>query len=95
MRPPPASPRTRSASRVRPATGGGFAADPVIDVVAIAAPNPLHADIALAAIAAGKAVYCEKPLSVDIPSARAMRDAARAAGTCTMVGLQLPAQPPC
>ena len=63
-----------------------IAADPVIDVVAIAAPNPLHADIALAAIAAGKAVYCEKPLSVDIPSARAMRDAARAAGTCTMVG---------
>ena len=60
--------------------------DPEVDVVAITAPNALHADMAFAAIDAGKAVYCEKPLSVDIPSAQAMRDAAAAAGTCTMVG---------
>ena len=60
--------------------------DPEIDIVAITAPNALHSDMAFAAIDAGKAVYCEKPLSVDIPSARAMRDAALAAGTCTMVG---------
>ena len=63
-----------------------LAGDPEIDIVAITAPNALHADMAFAAIDAGKAVYCEKPLSVDIPSARAMRDAALAAGTCTMVG---------
>ena len=60
--------------------------DPAVDIVAITAPNALHADIAFAAIDAGKAVYCEKPLSVDLASARAMRDAAAAAGTCTMVG---------
>lgn len=60
--------------------------DPAVDIVAITAPNAFHANIAFAAIDAGKAVYCEKPLSVDIPSARAMRDAADAAGTCTMVG---------
>lgn len=60
--------------------------DPDVDVVAITAPNALHAEIAFAALAAGKAVYCEKPLSVDTPSARAMRDAAAAAGACTMVG---------
>jgi len=63
-----------------------LARDPEIDIVAITAPNALHADMAFAAIDAGKAVYCEKPLSVDIPSARAMRDAALAAGACTMVG---------
>ena len=63
-----------------------LAGDPGVDIVAIAAPNALHADMAFAAIGAGKAVYCEKPLSVDIPSARAMRDAAAAAGACTMVG---------
>ena len=63
-----------------------LAADPEIDVVAITAPNALHAEMAFAALEAGKAVYCEKPLSVDIPSARAMRDAAAAAGACTMVG---------
>lgn len=60
--------------------------DSAVDIVAITAPNALHADIALAAIDAGKAVYCEKPLSVDLPSARAMRDAAVAARICTMVG---------
>ena len=60
--------------------------DPEVRIVAITAPNALHAEIALATIAAGKSVYCEKPLSVDVPSARAMRDAAVAAGTCTMVG---------
>ena len=60
--------------------------DPQVDIVAITTPNALHADMAIAAIDAGKAVYCEKPLSVDVPSARAMRDAAAASGTCTMVG---------
>ena len=63
-----------------------LAGDPEIDIVSITAPNALHADMAFSSIRAGKAVYCEKPLSVDIPSARAMRDAAAAAGTCTMVG---------
>jgi len=61
-----------------------LAGDPAIDIVAITAPNALHADMAFAAIGAGNAVYCETPLAVDVPSARAMRDAA--AGTCTMVG---------
>ena len=60
--------------------------DPSVDIVAITTPNALHAEMALAAIDAGKAVYCEKPLSVDIPSAGAMRDAAAEANACTMVG---------
>ncbi|MGI9333362.1 MAG: Gfo/Idh/MocA family protein [Gammaproteobacteria bacterium] len=60
--------------------------DPSVDIVAITAPNSLHAQMALAAIAGGKVVYCEKPLSVDAASARTMRDAAVAAGACTMVG---------
>ena len=63
-----------------------LANDPDVDIVAITAPNAFHAEMAFAAIEAGKAVYCEKPLSVDLPSARAMRDAAAAAGVCTMVG---------
>ncbi|MDF3605267.1 Gfo/Idh/MocA family oxidoreductase [Paracoccus sp. DMF-8] len=37
--------------------------DPAIDVIDITAPNALHKDMALAAIAAGKHVYCEKPLA--------------------------------
>ena len=36
-------------------------ANPEIDVIDITAPNALHKEMALEAIAAGKHVYCEKP----------------------------------
>lgn len=48
-----------------------------IDVVDIAVPNALHAPIALAAIAAGKIVLCEKPLAVSLEEAETMAKAAR------------------
>lgn len=60
--------------------------DPAVDLVAITTPNVLHAPIALAAIAAGKAVYCEKPLAVTLADAAAMTRAAEAAGRPTAVG---------
>jgi predicted dehydrogenase len=59
---------------------------PEVDVVDITTPNHLHAEMALAAIAAGKHVYCEKPLALDAASARAMANAAAAAGVVTLVG---------
>ena len=61
-------------------------ADPKIDVVAITTPNRWHAPMALAAIAAGKHVYCEKPLALTAAEAFAMRDAATAAGVRTQMG---------
>ncbi|NPD66144.1 Gfo/Idh/MocA family oxidoreductase [Lichenicola cladoniae] len=60
--------------------------DPAIDLVAITTPNRLHAPIALAAIEAGKHVYCEKPLATTLADAIAMEGAAKAAGIVTMVG---------
>ena len=60
--------------------------DPNIDVVNITAPNALHKEIALAAIAAGKHVYCEKPLAPLAVDAREMAEAAEAAGVKTQVG---------
>src|SRR5688572_9851394 len=40
-------------------------ADPEVEVVNIATPNVLHHEIALAAAAAGKHIFCEKPVGRD------------------------------
>jgi predicted dehydrogenase len=61
-------------------------ADPAIDLVAIATPNILHAPIALAAIEAGKAVYCEKPLAARFEDSEQMMHAATARGVANGVG---------
>ena len=57
-----------------------------VEIVSITAPNKLHEPIALAAINAGKTVYCEKPLSTTARSALTMTEAAEAAGVVTCVG---------
>ena len=61
-------------------------ADPEVDVVSITTPNRLHREMALAALAAGKHVWCEKPLALTLAEAEEMADAADAAGVVTMVG---------
>jgi len=50
-----------------------------VDVVHICTPNASHHDLALAALAAGKHVVCEKPLGVDITQAHQMAKAAHTA----------------
>ncbi len=60
--------------------------DPDVDVVDIVTPNFLHAEIAMAAIAAGKHVYCEKPLALSAAEAKQMYEAAEKAGVKTLVG---------
>jgi predicted dehydrogenase len=60
--------------------------DPKVNLVAITTPNHLHYPMAMAALAAGKPVYCEKPLAVNLEQAAAMRVAAKAAGVVTRVG---------
>jgi len=60
--------------------------DPAVDIVAITSPNFLHQEMAEAAIAAGKHVYCEKPLALNAAGAEAMTSAAEAAGVATLVG---------
>ncbi|WP_434971431.1 Gfo/Idh/MocA family protein [Micromonospora peucetia] len=60
-----------------------------IDVVDVCTPGDSHAEIALAALAAGKHVLCEKPLANTVAEARAMAAAAataRAAGVRSMCG---------
>ncbi len=61
-------------------------ADPAVDLVSITTPNHLHRPMALAAIEAGKAVWCEKPLAPSTAEAVEMATAAARAGVPTAVG---------
>jgi predicted dehydrogenase len=51
-----------------------------IDAIDICTPNNTHAEIALAAAAAGKMILCEKPLSMNLVEGQAMVDAVEKAG---------------
>jgi predicted dehydrogenase len=61
-----------------------LAADPDVDVIYVATPHAFHHAAALACIRAGKAVLCEKPLTLDRATAAELIDAARAAGVFFM-----------
>jgi predicted dehydrogenase len=57
-----------------------------IDLIDILVPNELHAEIAIAAAKAGKMIYCEKPMALDLKEAQAMVDEAEKAKVRTAVG---------
>jgi predicted dehydrogenase len=61
---------------------------PDVDVVAVTVKVPHHRELVSAALAAGKAVYCEWPLGRDLDDARAMAALAVEHGVRTVVGLQ-------
>ncbi|HEY4971975.1 MAG TPA: Gfo/Idh/MocA family oxidoreductase, partial [Steroidobacteraceae bacterium] len=61
-------------------------ASPAVGAIVIASPPATHKPIALAALAAGKPVFCEKPLGATLQEAREMAAAAAAAGVPNMVG---------
>ena len=60
--------------------------DPRVEIVSITTPNVLHSAVAIAAIDAGKHVYCEKPLAADWAGAKAMAEAAGRSDAKTLVG---------
>ncbi|HEX2074236.1 MAG TPA: Gfo/Idh/MocA family oxidoreductase [Geodermatophilus sp.] len=60
--------------------------DPDVDAVVISTPARTHADLVVAAAAAGKGVFCEKPMAVTLAEADRAIDAARAAGVVLQVG---------
>src|SRR5256886_12433222 len=61
---------------------------PDIDVVAVTVKVPHHRELVSAALAAGKAVYCEWPLGRDLDDARAIAALAAEQRVRTVVGLQ-------
>lgn len=60
--------------------------DPRVDAVSITTPNALHHEMAVAALRAGKHVWCEKPMALTLEQAREMEAAAKASGRKTLVG---------
>lgn len=61
-------------------------ADPDVDVVSITTPNAFHAEMAIAALEAGKHVWCEKPMAVGFAEAERMAAAALASGKVAILG---------
>jgi predicted dehydrogenase len=61
-------------------------ADPEVDVVSVTTPNAFHAEMAIAALDAGKHVWCEKPMAVALADAERMAAAARASGKVAVLG---------
>ena len=61
-------------------------ADPAVEGVVLATPHALHEEQALAVIAAGKNLFCEKPLTMTGAGAKRVVEACRAAGKVLGVG---------
>ncbi len=63
-------------------------ADPSIDAVAICSPTSTHSDLINRSAAAGKHIFCEKPVDLSVPRAEAVAQAVAAAGVGCMIGFQ-------
>lgn len=61
-----------------------FLAD--VDAVVVSSPNFLHREHAIAVAQAGKHLYCEKPMGLDLADARAIAAAVQRAGVASQVG---------
>lgn len=70
----------------RAATGDEVLADPAIDAVVIASSTDSHAELAEAAAQAGKAIFCEKPIDLDLARAEQCLEVVRATGVPFAVG---------
>ncbi len=60
--------------------------DPAVEAVVIASPQQTHREIALAALALKKPVFCEKPLGISLAESRIMVEAAENSGCVHMTG---------
>ncbi len=70
------------------ATTAQVFADPAIGAVLICSYTDTHADLILAAAAAGKQIFCEKPVDLAIARARTCAEAVARAGVTCMIGFQ-------
>lgn len=60
--------------------------DPEVDIVSLTTPNQFHPEMAIAALKAGKHLWCEKPMAPEFADAQAMADCARLSGKVAVLG---------
>jgi len=93
-----ATSRPETAEKAKKAEGGFALAtadwrelvtSPEVDIVHVCTPDDLHHPIASAALAAGKHVYCEKPLARTVAEAEDLCARARASGRVAQVAFQM------
>ncbi len=60
--------------------------DPDIQLISVCVPNSVHREISIAALKAGKHVWCEKPMATSVTEAEEMLAVARASDCQTMLG---------
>nr|CAD6438082.1 inositol 2-dehydrogenase [Rhizobium sp. Q54] len=65
-----------------------IAADPAVDAVIICTPTNTHADLIETFARAGKAIFCEKPVDLDVARAEACLKVVRETGAKLMLGFQ-------
>jgi myo-inositol 2-dehydrogenase/D-chiro-inositol 1-dehydrogenase len=66
----------------------GFLNDPAVNAVVIATPTATHVGLIVAAAAAKKPIFCEKPISLDVGSTVRAIDACERAGALLQIGFQ-------
>jgi len=62
--------------------------DPAVGAVVIASSTDTHAELIMRSAAAGKAIFCEKPVDLSLDRARACSEAVAEAGVTCMIGFQ-------
>ena len=60
--------------------------DPKVELISVCTPNDTHAEISIAAIKAGKHVWCEKPMSTSLADSQSMASAATGSSSKTILG---------
>ena len=70
------------------ADGKELIKDPAVDIVTIAVKVPDHRELVLAALEAGKHIYCEWPLGRNLAETQELAAAAKAAKVHVLIGLQ-------
>jgi predicted dehydrogenase len=70
-----------------------LAADPQVDIVYVATPHSAHHAATMVCLEAGKAVLCEKPFTLDLPTSQQLVDLARARGLFLMEAMWMATNP--